>query len=70
VKANYDLIPISINIVQETAELRALFRIKLPDALILATAKISQADYLISNDITIQKKAYIPILAVEECIKN
>ncbi len=70
IKVGYDLIPISINIAQEAAELRALSRIRLPDALILATAKISQADYLISNDIMMQKKTYMPILTVEECIKE
>ena len=64
-KVLYELIPISLDIAQEAAELRALYRIRLPDALILATAKLHNAEYLISNDIKLIKKPYIPIITVE-----
>jgi predicted nucleic acid-binding protein len=65
-KANYELTPVSLEIAQEAAEIRSLYQIKLPDAIILATAKLNKVDYLISNDIQIGKKTYIPIIKIED----
>ncbi|MCF2138547.1 MAG: PIN domain-containing protein [Candidatus Lokiarchaeota archaeon] len=67
-KMLYELIPISLSIAQEAAELRALYQIKLPDAIILATAKLYNADYLISNDIKLIKRPYFPIITAEDFV--
>lgn len=65
-KTNYELVPVSLEIAQEAAELRNLYRMKLPDAVILATAILNKVDYLISNDIQIGKKIYVPIIKIED----
>lgn len=69
-KLLFNLVPVSLEISQEAAELRAFYSIKLPDALILATAKLLNADILISNDIEMKKKSYLKILTIEDFVKN
>jgi predicted nucleic acid-binding protein len=65
-KLEYKIMPVSLEIAQEGAELRALYAMRLPDALILATAKLTGAEYLISNDIQMKKSSYMSIVTVEE----
>jgi predicted nucleic acid-binding protein len=65
-KANFEILPLSLEIAKEAAEIRAYNRIKLPDAIIIATARLHGADYLVSNDIPMTKKEYIPILTTKD----
>lgn len=69
-KGLFELVPITLEIAQEAAELRALYTINLPDAFILATAKLNNADYYVSNDIKLLKKQYIPIITIEDYAKR
>lgn len=47
---NLRVVPIDLPVAQEAASLRATFRFSAPDALIIATALVSQVGYLITND--------------------
>jgi predicted nucleic acid-binding protein len=44
------VVPVSRDIVIEAARLRAVSRAKLPDALHVATARVSRCQYLLTND--------------------
>ena len=48
---NYDLVPVNQNIAQEAAQLRAKYNIKLPDAIISASAIVSRSDFFITTAI-------------------
>ncbi|MCL2327134.1 MAG: PIN domain-containing protein [Bacteroidetes bacterium] len=47
---NIEIFDINIPIAEETAKIRANFHFKTPDAIQLATAKYSIADYFFTND--------------------
>ena len=48
---NIDILDINTEIAKETAKIRADYSIKTPDAIQLATAKYSYADYFLTNDL-------------------
>lgn len=54
--SKYEIIPVTIEISKIAALLRGTMQIKLPDALISATATFSNADFLITNNIPLIKK--------------
>lgn len=62
IQLKYHSIPVSLSIAENGAEIRAFDHLKLPDALIYATALASNVDILISNDLPLTKKGTIPIL--------
>lgn len=47
---NLTLVPISRSILIQAAQIRALYNLKTPDAIILATAKESRASLVVTND--------------------
>lgn len=65
-KTSFDLIPLSLTIAKEAAEIRAYHSIKLPDAIMIASAQLNQADYIISSDIPLLKKSLLPIISPTE----
>ncbi|SRR6056297_3299631 len=66
----YEIQPITINIAQKAAQYRAKFKVKLPDALIVASGENNKIDVLVSNDIKMQKKFPIMVHSVEEFVKK
>ena len=69
-KIKYQIAPVSLEIAESGADFRSSSKIKLPDALIYATAIESKADVLISNDHPLAKKAEIPILTPTEFVEK
>ena len=70
VQNNYDIQPINMHIAQLGAKFRSQFKLKLPDALILASGVYKKVDVLISNDIDMQKNFPIQVVSVKKFIEN
>jgi len=67
---NTDLIPTSYPIAKEAARLRSKFRIRTPDALLLATSLIGKADAFVTNDARLRdlKAEGIAILVLDDYV--
>ena len=52
--SNVDIFEINVQIAKETAQLRAKYSIKTPDAIQLATAQYCSADYFLTNDLNLK----------------
>ncbi|WXG42356.1 MAG: PIN domain-containing protein [Candidatus Freyarchaeum deiterrae] len=63
---NYHVLPVDIEVSEKAARLRAQQGIKLPDAVIMATTIITDADYLITKDDALKKKIGIKSLTPQE----
>ncbi len=61
VKKNYEIIPVSLEIAQNAALIRAKHKIKLPDALVIASAQWASAEFLLSKDHPLENKDKIVI---------
>ncbi len=70
VQKNYDIQPINMHIAQLGAKFRSQFKLKLPDALILASVVYKKVDVLISNDIDMQKGFPIQVVSVSKFIEK
>ena len=66
----YEILPVSFQISEKGAEIRAKKGLKLPDALIYASGLAAKADLLISNDNPLGKKASLPVFTPEEFVTN
>jgi len=53
---NLNLLPIDLYVAQEAASLRATYKFKAPDALVIATGIVSQVSHLVTNDAEWNKK--------------
>ena len=67
---NYDLISVNQDLAQKAAQIRAQYNIKLPDAIISASSIITGADFLITNDTTLQKKLNIEKITPKEFVEK
>ena len=67
---NFDLVPVNQNIAQEAAQIRALYKINLPDAIISASTILSGADFFITWDKTLLKKLRIQKITPKEFVDN
>ena len=70
IQNNYDIQSIDLHIAQLGAKFRSKFKLKLPDALILASGVYNKVDVLISNDINMQKSFPIPVVSVSKFIEK
>ncbi|MEW6447819.1 MAG: PIN domain-containing protein [Bacillota bacterium] len=61
-----DVIPVSRPVAQEAAKLRAGSRLPLPDALIIATAKVSGCEAIVANDLTWAKADVLPVILLDD----
>jgi predicted nucleic acid-binding protein len=66
IRLKYEIVPVSLELAELSAEIRANSKIKLPDALIYATTIKSNAEVLISNDFPLVKRVKTPILTPKE----
>ncbi len=66
---NYTLVPVNDDIAIEGARIRADTGMRLPDALISATARIAACDFLISSDIPVMEKSQFQVLDPETFAK-
>jgi predicted nucleic acid-binding protein len=63
---NISLFPLTIQVAEETAFFRAHYKLRTPDAIQLATAKICGADCIITNDKTWQQVKNLKIITLDE----
>jgi predicted nucleic acid-binding protein len=61
---NLTLLPVDVQLAKTAARVRAQFRCKLPDALQIAAALVSQADAFITNDRDLQKRFPEPTIVL------
>lgn len=67
---NLTAYPIDEVIAEEAAKLRAAYNIKMPDALIVATAIVLDADVLLTNDYKLSTIREIPVVRLDELQDN
>ena len=67
---NVEMLDISQNIAEEASRLRALYKIRTPDAIHLATALNAKATYFLTNDIALSSSPGIKILVVDDLKKE
>lgn len=69
---NLKVIPVSREIADQAAKIRADLGIKLPDAIILATALQNQCDLLLGNDLSLMRIAtkYLPTVLLNDYINT
>ena len=64
---DFEVIPISWDIAEEAAQIRAKYQgFKMMDSLQLATAKISGCDAFVSNDLQLKQYSDVNVLIVDE----
>lgn len=68
--AYYKIIPVSLEISQKGAKIRANHNIKLPDALIIAMLELNQAKILITSDKGLSKYKDIDIMSPEKFVEK
>jgi predicted nucleic acid-binding protein len=63
-----DLVPVTYDVAREAARIRAATDLRMPDALIVATARVSDADVLVTGDRSWRPrlKALLPELDILE----
>ena len=67
---NYDLIPVNHDVANKSAQIRAQYNIKLPDAIITVSTIFSGSDFLITNDKTLHKKLKIQKITPREFVEK
>lgn len=63
---NFSLYPINILVADKTAEYRATYNLKTPDAIFIATAEICGAGYILTNDSEWKKVHNLNIILVSD----
>jgi predicted nucleic acid-binding protein len=63
---NLEIIPIDIPIAIKAAEIRALYDIKTPDAIQLATGIVNGCDTFLTNDYTLKRIKEISVLVIND----
>ncbi|RLC92522.1 MAG: hypothetical protein DRI39_08185 [Chloroflexi bacterium] len=63
---NLSLVPVTAEIAEEAAVLRAKYRIRAPDAIHLATGLVHSAEALISNDGSLRAVGELPVLLLSD----
>jgi predicted nucleic acid-binding protein len=61
-----EVLDINIEISEKSAELRAKYGLRTPDAIQLATAKYISADYFLTNDIRLKSVKEIEVLILDD----
>ena len=67
---NYKVQSINLQVAQLGAKLRSEFRLKLPDALILASGMVNNVEVIISNDIQMHQDFPIPIVSASTFLED
>ena len=63
---NVSVFPLNIQVADRTIQFRSQYKFKTPDAIQLAVAEVSGADYFLTNDHTLKQCAEVNVVLVEE----
>ena len=63
---NIDIYEINIQIAKESAQLRAKYQIKTPDAIQLATAQYCAVDYFLTNDLKLKSINKLQVITLND----
>jgi predicted nucleic acid-binding protein len=61
-----DFVKIDIPIAQHAAEIRVKYNLKLPDALQIATALVSNCEAFLTNDVQLKRVTELQVLVISE----
>ena len=64
-----EVVPITQDTLRKASQERAIYGLKTPDAIHLATALEGNCDYFITNDARLRGKSQIPIVVINEYIQ-
>jgi predicted nucleic acid-binding protein len=67
---NYDIIPVNHDVAKKSAQIRAQYNIKLPDAIITFSTMLSESDFLITNDKELHKKLKIQKITPKDFVEK
>ena len=68
---NYEIVPLSVSLADEAGRIRASTELRLPDAIVVASALKGGAECLISNDLSLKKAAeFIKVVTSREFVQN
>ncbi len=70
ITAYYEIIPVSMEISQKGAKIRAKYKVKLPDALIIASLDLFETKILITSDKKLNKCPEIKIMSPEKFVEK
>ena len=62
------LVPVTTAILEEAIQLRAKTRIKTPDAIHVATARLAQCDLFLTNDYGLRQVADLPLIVLQDIL--
>lgn len=69
-QSDFDLFPITAQILRDAAQLRATTKLKTPDAIHAATALSAQCALFITNDYAFQRIANLPVIVLDEVLHS
>ena len=64
-RSSFEVVPVQLDVWRRAAALRATTRLRLPDAVHLATAQAEGCDLVVRNDAGLGKGSALPVLPVE-----
>jgi predicted nucleic acid-binding protein len=68
---NYDIVDLSTGLADEAGRIRAATGLRLPDAIVAASALSKSADCLISNDLSLKRaEKFIRVLTAKEFVEG
>ena len=67
---NYDIIPVNHEVAENSAQIRAQYNIKLPDAIITFSTMLSESKFLITNDKELHKKLKIQNITPKKFVEK
>ena len=68
--ANYEIIPVNIEVSRIAAIIKSKTDIRLPDAIVSATTEYSKSDFLISKDLPLIKKVKYIAINPKDFVEN
>jgi predicted nucleic acid-binding protein len=63
---NIEVLPPIYEVAEKAAELRAIYKIRTPDALQMATAIVNRADFFVTNDTKLSRVSEIRVMQIDE----
>ncbi len=68
--AHFDLLPVTIEIAERAAQLRAQYNLRTPDALQIATSLVAGCHAFLTNDIQLRRVTELRILVLNDFIQG
>lgn len=67
--ANLEIIPLDVTVARKAAQIRAIYDLKIPDAVQLATGINNRCDVFLTNDYSLKQVNEIKVITVTDLLK-